>query len=72
MESVHDASKKDYNKDLLVGYIQHLRGCVEELESYQLIAKRMEILECSHYKSLQYNRRELIEITGIPDTVPDK
>ena len=33
MESVDDASKlkKDHNKDLPVGYIQHLRGRVEEL-----------------------------------------
>ena len=55
-----------------MGYIQHLRGCMEELESYQLSAKRVEILERSHYKSLQYNRRESIEIPDIPDTVPDK
>ena len=45
---------------------------MEELESYQLIDKRVEILERSHYKSLQYNRHELIEISGISDTVPDK
>ena len=71
MESVDDASK-DYNKDLLAGYIQHLRCRVEELESYQLIAKRVEIMKRSHYKSLQSNRRESIGISGIPDTVRDK
>ena len=73
MESVLDASKleKDYNQDLLVGYIQNLRCRIKELESYRLIAKRVEMLERSHLSSLQYTRREAIEISGIPHTVPD-
>ena len=61
MESIHDTSilKKDFNKDSLVGSIQHLRGCVEELQSYR-------------FKHLQYCRRESIEIHGIRDNVDDK
>ena len=64
MESIIDTSKlkKDFNKDHLVSYIQHLRTKIEELESYKLIAKRVEILERSHLISMQYNRRESIEI----------
>ena len=30
------------------------------------------MLECSHFKHLQYNRCESIEITGISDNVDDK
>ena len=55
-----------------MGYIQHLRGRVEELEAYRIIAKRVEMIERSHFKHLQYNRRESIEIAGIPDSVNDK
>ena len=74
MESIHDTSKlkKDFNKDSLVGYVQHLRGRVEELQSYRLISKMVEMLERSHFKHLQYCRRESIEIHGIPDNVDDK
>ena len=49
-----------------------MRGRVEELESYRAIAKRVEMLERSHFKHLQYNRRESIEIAGIPESVSDK
>ena len=45
---------------------------MQELESYRLNDKRVETLERCHYESLQYNRRGSIEISGIPDTVPDK
>ena len=45
---------------------------MDELESYRLIAKRVEMLERSHHTSLQYNRRENIEISGIPETVTDE
>ena len=40
--------------------------------SYWLIAKTVEMLERSHCSSLQYSRRESIEISGIPLTVADK
>ena len=63
--------KKNSNKEELCGYIQHLRGRVEELESYQLIAKRVQLLERSHLNALQYQRRESIEIYGLPETVTD-
>ena len=74
MESIIDTSKlkKDFNKDHLVSYIQHLRTKIEELESNKLIAKRVEILKRSHLISMQYNRRESIEIAGIPETVTDE
>ena len=60
MESVLNVSKlkKDFNKDSLVGYIQHLRGRVEELEAYRIIAKRV--------------GRDSIEIAGIPESINDK
>ena len=61
--------KKDNNKDQLIGYIQVLRGKVEELESYKLIAQRVQLLERSHLQSLQYNRRESIEIHGVPQAI---
>ena len=38
----------------------------------QANSRRIIILERSHYKFLQYNRHECLEISGIPDTVPDK
>ena len=68
--STSDMAKlKKENKDQLIGYIQALRGKVEELESYQLIAQRVQLLERSHVKSLQYNRRESIEIHGVPQSI---
>ena len=62
---------KKSNKDELLGYISTLRGKVEELQSYQLIAERVKLLERSHLRSLQYNRRESIEICGLPETIKD-
>ena len=55
-------------KDFLVDYIINLRSRVEELESYNIIAKRVQMLE----RSQQYNRRESIELAGIPTSVPDE
>ena len=63
---------KKQNKDELINYIGLLRGKVEELQSYQLISKRVELLERSHLNSLQYNRRESIEIHGIPEKIENK
>ena len=63
--------KKNSNKDELCGYIQELRGKLEELQSYQLIAKRVQMLERSHLQSIQYSRRESIEIYGLPESVSD-
>ena len=71
--NLSDVNKlKGNNKDQLLAYIQILRGKVEELQSYQLIAKRVQLLERSQLHSLQYNRRESIEIHGIPAAVVDK
>ena len=63
--------KDKYNKDNLVQYIQYLRNRNEELESYKLISQRVEMLERSQVRHLQYNRRESIEIHGIPENVKD-
>ena len=63
--------KSNANKDELIAYIQLLRNKVEELSSYQLIAKRVQLLERSHVNSLQYQRRESLEIHGIPDEIRD-
>ena len=60
------------NKDELCGYIQKLREKVDELQSYQLIAKRVQLLEKSHLNAMQYNRRESIEISGLPESFDDK
>ena len=64
-------SLKKSNKDDLLGYISNLRGKIEELQSYQLIAQRVNLLERSHLRSLQYNRRESIEICGFPESIQD-
>ena len=73
MDGVTDFSrlKSSYNKDKLVDYIKHLRNKVDELQSYRLIAKRVELLERSQASYMQYNRRESIEIAGIPENVED-
>ena len=63
--------KKNLNKDELCIYIQNLRSRVDELESYALVAKRVQNLERSHLNSLQYQRRESVEICGLPETVSD-
>ena len=63
--------KDAFSKDELVKYILLLRQEKEEAASYNLIAKRVEFLEKAHIISLQYNRRESIEISGIPENVPD-
>ena len=50
-----------------------VRSRVEELESYSIITKRVEMLvERSHMNHVQYNRRESIEIDGIPTSVCDE
>ena len=66
-----DHLEKKSKKDLCA-YIQQLRGKVEELESYQYITKLVQNLERSHLRSLQYNRRESIEIHCLPETIPDE
>ena len=67
-----DANKlKKNNKDDLCSYIMHLKEKVEELASYQLISKRVELLERSHIQSLQYDRRESLELQGIPEKIKD-
>ena len=64
-----DASLHNKNKRELVAYIGSLRGRVEELESYNLVAKRVQLLERSVMRSMQYQRRESIEIHNIPVSV---
>ena len=53
-------SKKDF-----CNYIVGLRNKLEELESYRLISKRVELLERNLTSHMQYNRRESIEISGL-------
>ena len=57
--NVKKISKKDCN------YIVGLRNKLEELESYRLISKRVELLEGNLTSHMQYNRRESIEISGL-------
>ena len=57
------------HKDDLCGYITFLRGKIDELQSYQLVSQRVYNLEKTIVNSLQYNRRESIEIHGLPETV---
>ena len=64
-----DATLTTKKKSELVAYIGRLRGKVEELESYNLIAERVQLLERSVLGSMQYQRRESIEIHNIPETV---
>ena len=71
MNSSDLAKLKTSNKDQLLAYIDTLRGKVDELQSYQLVAKRVQLLERSQLNSLQYNRRESIEIHGIPRSVEE-
>ena len=73
LDLVSDTNElKNKIKDTLVGYISHLRGKIDELESYKLLSNRIEQLERSHFRYLQYGRRESIEISGIPADVDDK
>ena len=65
-----DKLKKN-NKDDLCGYIQIVRKNVEELESYKIIENRVQQLERSHMKSLQYQRRDSIEIHGLSGSIND-
>ena len=67
-----ELKKKDYTKESLVNYIISLRSRVEELESYSILTKRVEMLERSYMNHVQYNRRESIEIDGIPTSVCDE
>lgn len=62
---------KSITKDTLISYISTLREKVDELESYSLVAKRVELLERTTLNSLQYQRRESIEIHNIPESVAD-
>ena len=70
LDAIAEENKlKKLNKDKLVGYITTLRKRVEELEAYKDIEKRVVELEKSHIRCQQYNRRESIEIYGIPEDV---
>ena len=62
---------KKSNKEELVGYISFLRNKVDELQSYQLIAKRVQLMEKTIVNSLQYQRRESVEFYGLPDSITD-
>ena len=67
-----ELKKKDYTKESLVNYIVSLRSRMEELESYSIITKQVEMLERSHMSHVQYNRCESIEIDGISTSVCDE
>ena len=71
MENSDIGALKKSNKDELLSYILTLRGKVEELQSYQIITQRVNLLERSHLRSLQYNRRESIEICRLPESLKD-
>ena len=58
-----------YDKKQLVKIIRGLQRNVEQLISHNKIEKRVIELEKSHYSSLQYSRRDTIEIDGIPEEV---
>ena len=63
--------EKSNNKKDLCQFISHLRSRVEELESYKLISKRVQMLEKTLVSHIQYNRRESIEIHNLPPAVKD-
>ena len=72
MLSADSSQLKKSNKDDLCTLIVFLRGKVEELESYQLVSKRVQLLEKTLVSSMQYSRRESIEIHGLPETIKDE
>ena len=63
-EELEGNVKKNSKKDFC-NYIVGLRNTLEELESYRLILKRVELLERNLISHMQYNRRESIEISGL-------
>ena len=60
---------KKQSRENLLKYISSLRGKVEQLESLNAIAKQVERLKRSHVRSLQYNRRESVELNSIPESI---
>ena len=56
-------------KDQLIDLICNMKEKIDELTSNNKINDRITKLEKSHYKSLQYSRRDTIEIAGIPKDV---
>ena len=62
---------KKSNKDELCNFISILRAKVEELESYQLVSKRVQLLERNIVSHMQYNRRESVEIHGFPEAITE-
>ena len=67
-----ELKEEDYTKESIVNYIISSGSRVEVLESYSIITKRVEMLERSHMSHVQYNRREYMEIDGIPTSVCDE
>ena len=70
--------KSKFIKHDLVNYILHLRNEIntigtelEALKANQMITKRVEYLERIQLISQQYNRRESLELNGIPINVKD-
>ena len=66
-----EAQLTSNNKKELVNMIKFLRGRVEELTSYQLISKRVLMLEKTLVSHMQYNRRESFEIHNLPPAIED-
>ena len=64
-----EGNSKNFSKKDYCSYIVGLRNKLEELESYRLISKRVEILERNLLQNMQYNRRESIEISGLDKVI---
>ena len=62
------ANLEELSREELVVMVQNLQKRNRELEVK--VDKRLEILERVQNSSLQYLRRDSVEISGIPDTVP--
>ena len=60
-----EGNVKTFSKKDFCNYIVGLRNKLDELESYRLISKRVELLERNLISHMQYNRRESIEISGL-------
>ena len=67
-----NSTLKKSNKDELCNFITILRSKFEELQSYQMVAKRVQLLEKNIVSHMQYNRRESVEIHGFPETITDR
>ena len=57
----------------IINNLQTENAALKVMQSYiQTQNERLERLEKSHYQNLQYQRRDTIEIAGIPDTIQQR